>query len=238
MAAEKENIQKGLREILGFVLIAVCILLLLSQISYEPGDIGIIQSPPNRPPDNFIGPVGAWIGFVVFMLFGVVGYLLPVAVGIQGLFLMLKRESGAWIKSLWMLMLALALVCLVELQAGVWSPLALRLNVGNPGGLLGYIFGRMLFIRYLGGVGTGILAFVMLLVALVFLFDIEPLATCRRVWTWCAARCRAMKERRTAALDRPDQIAVEAQRIERKRARLEQMMQKKKKKKEDEPVFT
>ena len=56
--------------------------MILALVSYDLGDIAVLQTPPNDPPLNFIGPVGAWFGFVappVDMLAGmgalVLGYL-------------------------------------------------------------------------------------------------------------------------------------------------------------------
>ena len=52
----------------------------------------------------------------------------------------------------------------------------------------------------------------------------------QRLGTWGMARYTKYKERRAEALARPEQISVEAQQLEKKRLRLEQMMEKKRKK--------
>ncbi len=48
-------------------LLASGLLSLLSLLSYHPGDVGFLQSPPNDPPNNFIGPAGALFAFAGFM---------------------------------------------------------------------------------------------------------------------------------------------------------------------------
>ena len=64
------------RELLGIVWLALSVLILLSLISFSPGDLNILQTPANHPVQNMIGIIGAWIGFVFYSLFGGASYVL------------------------------------------------------------------------------------------------------------------------------------------------------------------
>lgn len=163
------------REVGGLFLLALCAVYVLSLISYNPGDILLVQCPVNQPPANLIGPVGAWLGYANFMLFGISGYCLPVCLGAFGFFMLLKHpEERLWPKIIWIFLALLSLSCLSELNPIFWSATVDRLNIGFPGGLMGSMFGRLFLIRYLGETGTAILALVILLAAIVLLFEIRP----------------------------------------------------------------
>ncbi len=64
------------REIATVVWLGVVVLMFLSLISFSPADLSILKSPPNRPTQNMIGIVGAWVAFGLYSLFGISSYLL------------------------------------------------------------------------------------------------------------------------------------------------------------------
>lgn len=203
------------------LLTGLAILVLLSFISYRPGDISLLQCPPNWPPDNFIGPVGAWLAFGTLMLLGVGGYLVPVLIGVQGLFMLLARRGRTWPKALEMLLVLITLVCLSELQQELWGPLTEKLNIGSPGGIIGYMLAQNVLILYLGQIGTAILAAVILVGSLVLLFEIQPVTFLRQVGTWCAALSGRLAALFAARREKRDEFAKERRELERERKRLE-----------------
>ncbi|MDD5455263.1 MAG: DNA translocase FtsK 4TM domain-containing protein, partial [Candidatus Ratteibacteria bacterium] len=56
------------KEITSIVLLGIVVLVFLSVVSFSPGDLSILQNPPNRPAHNVIGIAGAWIGFALYSL--------------------------------------------------------------------------------------------------------------------------------------------------------------------------
>ena len=64
------------REILSTIGIGISILVFLSLVSFNPADLSILQNPPNESAKNMVGIVGAWLGFGLLSLFGVLSYLL------------------------------------------------------------------------------------------------------------------------------------------------------------------
>ena len=91
----------GLRLTWGIVLTAVCLFLALSLFSYDWQDIGLLRAPPNAPPNNLIGPVGAWLSFVLFTAFGVGAYLVPWLCLFLGVLLVLSRNEKVWPRIGW-----------------------------------------------------------------------------------------------------------------------------------------
>ena len=109
MAVKKEIMRTGWREAWGILFLAFCVLTLLSLISYQPGDISLVKSPPNDPAVNFIGPMGAWLAFFTLMTLGAGGYFFPLALGVFGALLIFKREGWVWPKTIWLLLILLCL---------------------------------------------------------------------------------------------------------------------------------
>ena len=64
------------REIVSVVGLGISILVFLSLVSFSPADLSFLQTPTNHPPQNLIGIVGAWLGFLLFSFFGITSYLL------------------------------------------------------------------------------------------------------------------------------------------------------------------
>ena len=82
------------REAMGVLLAGIGILLLLSLVSYTPGDLPIkipftdwallsgfaLDLEANNPRENWIGPIGTLLGFIQIQVFGVAAFLLPLGI--------------------------------------------------------------------------------------------------------------------------------------------------------------
>ncbi|HEY3915211.1 MAG TPA: DNA translocase FtsK 4TM domain-containing protein, partial [Verrucomicrobiae bacterium] len=51
----------ALNDVIGIVLGAAALLLLVALLSYDPHDSALNLVPPNNPPRNLGGPLGAWV---------------------------------------------------------------------------------------------------------------------------------------------------------------------------------
>ena len=221
MGTKAEIKRTGWREVWGTVLLAASVLVLLSQVSYQPGDISLLQSPPQTPPANLVGPIGAWFTFFIFMGLGVVGYLLPVAMGVLGLMLVFSKETRIWAKLAWVLVLIVGLTCTIEMQPELWVGVMGRLNIDSPGGLIGTLFARGVVIRFLGQVGATILAIGLLVASLIFLFEIRPLHVFGEILRLSTAFTDRAGEAMNAYRNRQQQLHKEARDIARQRKKLE-----------------
>ncbi len=224
MALKKEVARSGRRELLGLVLTAVSVLMLLSMISYDAGDIGLIRTPRNDPLLNFIGPAGAWFAFISFMAFGVAGYLLPVVAAVLGLLLLLRRHEGVRAQALALGAVMLGVICMTELQPDLWAAVIGRLNIPVPGGMLGYLVGDGLLRKYIGDVGTAIVCAGLIIGGLVVLFDVAPLALLVRGAELMGAATGLVRGWVARRRDRREEIEREERRLERERRRLERSM--------------
>jgi len=72
-------------DIIGFSLLVLALLLFISQISYNPHDLSFLSNPPNHPVHNWIGKIGAYLGFISFFLLGMAAYILPFLLATFGL---------------------------------------------------------------------------------------------------------------------------------------------------------
>ncbi len=235
MPVKKEMIKTGWREALGIALQGLWILLLLSLISYQAGDLKVFQNPPNDPVQNFIGPAGAWMGFVAFMGLGVAGYLLPPALAAIGLLLVFKREGRIWTKVVLILLVLASAACLLELNPDFWGRAVDRLNIDNPGGVTGRLLGQNVLVQLMGVMGTAIISLSVLCLSLVLLMEVHPSALFHglaELWGKLAVRVEiALAARRDAR----SQIEKEEREIAKRRRRLEEVMKEQSRAKPAEP---
>ena len=136
---EKSNKQaeQGFRLVGGIVLLAFCLFLAIALFSYNWRDISVLHTPPNNPPYNLIGPVGAWLSFALYGLLGVGAYLTPLYCFIFGIILIFDHEKRVWPRGAWLASILLCLVSIIELNSFEWIATCDRLNIIFAGGLFG-----------------------------------------------------------------------------------------------------
>ncbi len=229
MAAKKQGGHSGWQDAWGILCLALALLLFLSLISYDSGDVSVIAYPSNQPTLNFIGPTGAWLAFILFMGLGVGGYLVPVVVAGLGFLLLFVRERRIWPRCVWMLVVLTSLIALAELRSDVWNGITSGLNIEWTGGVLGYLLVQETLIRFVGRVGTAILAVSGLLVGVFYLAEIHPLSVIRKLSEWGTIlygwTTTKLEERR----DRREQLMREEREIAKRRRRLEEAVSKREK---------
>ncbi|MFO7869883.1 MAG: DNA translocase FtsK [Kiritimatiellia bacterium] len=176
-----------LRFIWGAILLIVALFMVLSLFSYDPGDIAMLKAPPNRPPHNLIGPVGAWLSFICFMSLGAGAYAVPVWVAVFGILLVAGNTGGIRARAAWCAVFMLAFVAVLQLYGGTWTELSSRLNIADSGGIAGRMITDAVFVRLLGPVGAGILAWACVAGSLTMFAGVGNLLTGYRAVT---AACR------------------------------------------------
>ncbi|MFA7159898.1 MAG: DNA translocase FtsK 4TM domain-containing protein [Kiritimatiellia bacterium] len=220
----------GVREIWGLALLIASVLMLLAFVSYQPADIPFIKTPPNSPPFNYIGPVGAWFVFACLMTFGLTALLFPFLAAGLGLLLLLRREEPVKSWLLWGACAVLAASALLAINVDSGERIAARFNVaGFTGGMGGWLIGDRLLAGLFGDTGATVILFGLLLSAFVMCFGLKKIAAAA---VGLAVFFRLLNIKIAALIDarrdRLDKIVVEEKEIARKRAAIEKALRKEK----------
>ena len=227
MASKQSTPDLGVRKVWGILLLSLCLFIALSVFSYDWKDISLLQVPPNTPPCNLIGPVGAWFSFCLLMTIGIGAFLVPAWCLVFGMILVLDREDRVWPRAVWLSVVTLALTALMELKESTWEALRVSLNIVDTGGIFGRLITRGLLIRWLSEVGSGILIGTVLVVGLVLLIEVGNFV---RAFQWLVSvvgqglgNLRAVSRERQG---RQRLLEREQRQVEKQRRKLERAMQK------------
>ncbi len=216
------------RQLGGIGLLTLSALIILAFLSYEPGDVSLLSAPPNDPPLNFIGPVGAWFAFLTLMGFGLSAMLIPigtVALGLVLIFYPAERVGG---RAGWGLLMLALVSALLALHPGGWERVGARLNMsGVMGGLAGWLLGEACLGAWLGRAGATILLAGLLAGSLVLCVGRRRLGAGIR---WLAAQGGRLQARLAALAmarrDRLDLLEREERELAREIAHKEKAMRK------------
>lgn len=135
----------GWSDFIGVPLLALAVLLLIAQLSFDWHDISSLSNPPNKPLHNLIGWLGAHLAWVFFLLFGVTAYIVPVLLTAFGFgylfnFMGYLRERSKW-SLFWAAMLLVSLTGLLHIMqdSGWTGKVSESLGTQSAGGWLGFL---------------------------------------------------------------------------------------------------
>ena len=174
-------------EVVGVVLIAAAVMLLAALLTFDPADTSLSNFPPNQTESNWIGPVGAKVANGLYLVFGLsalifVGVL--VLYGTSYFWRALEHVRARWP---WMIGFLVACMGLFDLYAALFN--VATLNITSPGGLIGEHMNKLLVRNFFGHLGGTIIFGCLYAVSLVYLTDIDVIATARELWArWKRAR--------------------------------------------------
>jgi len=211
----------GLNDVLGIALLALALLVLVAQVSFDRYDLASVRVPPNKEIHNLIGVFGAQLAGSSFWLLGVPAYLLPLMLAAFGI-TYLTGVLGYLREHLWRSVLwsALLLFCLT----GLLHILDLHNLAGNArehlqtpsaGGFIGMVSYQHAF-RLLGP-GAVIVYGALGLISLLFLTNFQLGLWVRALWSLVGAK--PGDELKTV-----EEIALEkrARELEKQKRRLEE----------------
>lgn len=210
----------------GLVLIPIALFLLLSLISYNMEDISFLhkQIPSDTTPHNWVGPIGAWISWILLMTAGIGAYGVPVWLVATGMLLIFKR-GNIWFKALWVALTLISISALLDLYSLV--NIKESLNITDNGGIAGWLITHGILINLIGPIGAEITIWSLFLGSLVLLISVENLV---KLYHYSIAACGLFGERLSGkhALSgsRQQLIDREKKQLEKQRRKLEKSIQK------------
>ena len=161
---EQNEYPSSTRVVIGMLTIACALLVLLSLTSYDWRDIYLLRSPPNYPANNWIGPLGAWTAFITLNFAGIGAYVIPAWLLCIGTLLIFYRRNFRK-KALWLAISLTLLAAVIDLHGGFH--IQETYNLAHEGGLMGWLITHGVLIRWLSTLGTGLILWSLLSMALV-----------------------------------------------------------------------
>jgi S-DNA-T family DNA segregation ATPase FtsK/SpoIIIE len=166
-ASADSGSNRGLNDLIGFVLMGLGLLLLMMLLSYDQRDTPDMVTTPNHTVHNWIGPFGAWMARRWVAGLGASAYLAP--------FVMVFVALGCFTQALgylrrrwpWGVVSVLCCAGLLDLGSPFLGGMRHRLNA-MPGGYLGEGLYHYIF-SYFGKPGAGIIYAVLYFISLLFL---------------------------------------------------------------------
>ncbi|MDR4481184.1 MAG: DNA translocase FtsK [Nitrospira sp.] len=182
------------REVIGVLLIAVGLLILLSLVSFVPGDAKSMAASgaAGHQPKNMIGSVGAMSAAACFFMVGGAAYLFPILLGLLGArcftplpLTMRLRNAGSGLAAMVFLsaLLHLEVTAVPTISSG-W------VNRGLAGGIIGQVLADGIR-SYFATTGAHIVILTGLMVALLFTVPVSLTVLVQRLPDWW----RAARER-------------------------------------------
>ena len=180
MSRKTSDSNRGLGDVIGVALLAVALLLLVAQLSFDRNDISFLTTQANHSAHNWIKLPGAYLAWGTFLLLGIVGYLLPWLLALFGAayllnFLGYLRERLRW-SLLWSVVLLISITGLLHMMdsAGLLGRIRETIGSQSAGGWLGYvIYGQTprynFGISIIGPIGATIVYSALGLISLLFL---------------------------------------------------------------------
>ena len=152
--------QQRINEILGFACLGLGLLVLISLLTFNPDDLGLLVSTPNQNLQNFGGIIGAYIAGAIFFLIGKSGYVIPLLCLIWAVNKFSSQESHKlYIKASGTVVLFLALSSLFALIFNITNA-----DKMQAGGVSGMLLSTVLE-RYFGMVGAYIIVLALLVLS-------------------------------------------------------------------------
>ena len=207
------------REAMGVLLAGTGVLLLLSLVSYTPGDLPIkipftdwallsgfaLDLEANNPRENWIGPIGTLLGFIQIQIFGVAAFLLPLGMlwlGVGRLFMGAAYSLRTTIGFCVCLVSGASLVAIQESFFPSWKEAYL---IAGPGGVVGEGLGVVVLKGMLSSAGSIILLGIVYWLSFFTLLGVHPVKFVKALALWSIEKFQQAREawgRRVAQKER------------------------------------
>ncbi len=212
----------GLNDVVGIVLGAAALLLMVALLSYDQGDSVLNKVPPNNPPHNLGGPLGAWVASKLFWVFGIGAFMIPVLLLMFALGYLLQFLAYLQRRWLWgavLLLCCMGLASTFEMDFRLLRHLQKILNAPSVGGFVGQFLEQHV-LHYVGKVGATIVLGAVYVISLIYLTNFKLGEWCRQCW---AARFGGAKPPSTAG---ENDLERRARDLEKQARKLQEQVEK------------
>jgi S-DNA-T family DNA segregation ATPase FtsK/SpoIIIE len=217
------EMDKGLRDVLGIVLLALALILLVALFSFDPRDLEwhLVKASPDEQLtyNNMVGPLGAKLADGCFFTLGAAAYLLPPALLIIGLgqfFDILGFLRSRW---WWLPVWGICFMGILDLYPAQFENIKNNIRAPSAGGYVGMILNDYVFEAMVGKAGATILFLLMYVLGLFYLTNFEVNEWLRRLKL---PRIGLFK----TAMEKEDELRQQAKDLERQAKRLNKAMKK------------
>lgn len=188
---------------IGAVIVAFCIFLILSLLTYNINEMGWSALNPQghetaaeAPCTNLMGNVGLYLAGITYSLLGAASIYSMILLGTMGVSMIahpLRTRTGRWIALIVMIICACAFL---SMQPWIWTNWAAEMQLEGPGGLLGHFDGTCITEKLLGARWGMVLMVVGHAVALIFFARETPKSIGTSLWDDIQLLSRNIQERR------------------------------------------
>ncbi len=221
----------SLQEVLSLVLLGLGTLLFLALISYAPADVPSwfplsTVAATRGPVLNFIGRLGAIGACCSYAFLGAASYLVAALLLGYGGAKLLDPSLRAARRAFWALLFVISGACLahmLRLSVFDWE----RLNIAGPGGWVGKWAGDFVLRNMLGVVGAIIVLVLLYLSSLILMTGIHPVAAARELAALPPVWIEKYRAKKMVLANEPQRLAMEAERLNRQRRKIEKSLAKK-----------
>src|SRR5882724_6346187 len=188
-------------------------------------------SSPNRPAQNFIGPVGAILAGFCYLMIGAAAYLLAaILLGFGGakLFHPNLRMTP---RIVWIVLFIASGACLLQLQSSHLQGWKAAFNIQGPGGWVGFFLGKELLLNFMGKVGSFVLLIGIYLTSLILMTGLRPIHLIRQTISGTSTALVKMHEwrlhRQLRKTDLKGQLEISQKELAKQRRVIEKQLKRK-----------
>jgi len=184
-------------ELLGVFFLAAAMLIFLSLVTYDAGDLSYLVSTPNEHLSNIIGIIGACLAGGLFFLMGLAGFIIPVLTLFWAVAKFLRHKPQRFIfKLIGSAVFVLSASGLASIGAGGDGVAAFK-----NGGLIGFTVSGFLS-RYFGNIGSFVIAISLMVLSLLVATDFLVVPFAKNIYKGVLTllkKCKGLLERRKMA---------------------------------------
>ena len=158
-----------LAELVGFVIVVTSIFILISLITYSPGDPNFIF-PENTPIKNLMGSKGSFVSDLMFQSFGLVSLLIPFSFFFTGVFVAISKKFVTIIENTFFIIIY---ILFASLFFSAFNEKSYWLIINGNNGFLGDLFSETFILEAVKNSKNFSYYFLIFLILILFLKSIN-----------------------------------------------------------------